>query len=82
MLLGVPAVAPYTGGIPSVFEKDKDGLMFEPGNASELADKIIYLFGHPTKMLEYASQAKEHAKETHNPEVNYRRLLEIYQEIL
>lgn len=82
MLLGVPAVAPYTGGIPSIFEKDKDGLMFEPGNASELAEKIIYLFEHPTKMLEYALQAKEHAKVTHNPEANYRRLLEIYQEIL
>ena len=82
MLLGVPAVAPYTGGIPTVFEKDKDGFMFEPGNTKELADKVIDLFENPEKMNSFAVSAKEHAVKTHNPDENYRRLLEIYQEIV
>lgn len=82
MLLGVPALASCVGGIPSVFEKNKDGLTFEPGNTKELAEKVVYLFEHPEKMLEYAACAKEHAKKTHNSDENYRRLLEIYQEIV
>lgn len=82
MLLGVPGLASYTGGIPSVFEKDKDGLMFEPLNVNELAEKVIYLFDHPKEMMGYALHAKEHAKKTHDPDKNYQRLLEIYQEIL
>jgi glycosyltransferase involved in cell wall biosynthesis len=82
MLLGVPSVASDTGGIRSVFEKDKDGLMFAPGNVEELTEKILYLFDNPDKMAGYAKCAKEHAKKTHNPDENYRRLLEIYQEIV
>ena len=82
MLLGVPSVASDTGGIPSVFEKDKDGLMFAPGNVEELTEKILYLFDNPDKMAGYAKCAKEHAKKTHNPDENYRRLLEIYREIV
>ena len=82
MLLGVPCIASETGGIPSVFEKDVDGLLFEPGNVEDLAEKIVYLFSGPDKMCEYAVHAKEHAKVTHNPDENYRRLLEIYREIV
>lgn len=82
MLLGVPAVAPNTGGIPSIFENEKDGLLFEVANVEELSEKIVYLFSNPEKMLQYASSAKIHAKVTHNPDVNYQRLLEIYREII
>ena len=82
MLLGVPSLASETGGIPSVFEKEQDGLLFEPANVEDLADKIVYLFSNPEKMLGYAKRAKEHAKATHNPDENYQRLLEIYREIV
>lgn len=82
MLLGVPGLCAETGGIPTVFEKNIDGLMFEPGNVEDLAKKVIWLFDNPAKMAEYAMCAKEHAKKTHNPDENYRRLLEIYREIV
>lgn len=82
MLLGVPSLASETGGIPSVFEKEQDGLLFEPANVEDLADKIVYLFSNPEKMLGYAKRAKEHAEATHNPDENYQRLLEIYREIV
>lgn len=82
MLLGVPSLASDAGGIPSLFEKEKDGLLFESSNAEDLAEKIVYLFSNPEKMLGYAMQAKEHAKVTHNADENYRRLLEIYREIV
>ena len=82
MLLGVPALASETGGIPSVFTKGVDGLLFEVGNSDDLANKIIYLFSNPNKMHEYAICARKHAQITHNQDINYQRLLEIYQEIV
>lgn len=82
MLLGVPSLVSCTGGIPSVFEKNKDGLMFTPGDVGELAEQVIYLFDNPDKMLKFSVKAKEHAKIVHNPDANYERLLEIYREIV
>ena len=40
MLLGVPSVAPRTGGVPSVFEEKQDGLLFAPGNVDDLASHM------------------------------------------
>lgn len=82
MLLGVPSVAPRTGGIPSIFEDKQDGRLFAPGNVEDLAEKVVYLFSNPDKMLAYASNAKTHAKVTHDADINYKRLLEIYREIV
>lgn len=82
MLLGVPSVAPRTGGVPSVFEEKQDGLLFAPGNVEDLAKKVVYLFSNPDKMQAYAANAKKHAEMTHDADVNYKRLLEIYREIV
>ncbi|MBQ8040128.1 MAG: glycosyltransferase family 4 protein [Lachnospiraceae bacterium] len=82
MILGVPAIASDTGGISSVFCDKKDGLLFEMGNYEALADGIIRMFSEPEKMKEYSENAKKHAGITHNPDENYKRLLEIYQEIV
>ena len=82
MILGVPAIASDTGGISSVFTDKEDGILFEMGNYEALADSVIYMFSNPDKMEEYSQRAKKHAKDTHNPDKNYMRLLEIYQEIV
>lgn len=82
MILGVPAIASDTGGISSVFTDKKDGLLFEMGNYEVLADCVIQLFSEPEKMKEYSQNAKQHAGKTHNPDENFKRLLEIYQEIV
>lgn len=82
MILGVPAIAADTGGISSIFTDEQDGLLFENGNVKELTEKIVYMFSNTDKMLKFAQNAKAHAKNTHNPDENYRRLLEIYREIV
>ena len=82
MILGVPAIASDAGGISSIFADKKDGLLFEMGNSEALADCVIRLFDEPERMKEYSKNAKEHAGKTHNPDENFKRLLEIYQEIV
>ncbi len=82
MLLGVPIVASETGGIPSMLEKNVDGLLFENGNPQALAKCICQMFREPVIAAVYGDNAKKHAMITHDPETNYKRMLEIYKEII
>jgi len=43
MACGKPVVASNVGGLPYVIEDGKSGLLFERGNAKDLANKIIFL---------------------------------------
>jgi len=59
MALGMPCIASRVGGIPSLINDRIDGLMFEPGDINELAEKIIFLLSD----LEYSRKLGENAKE-------------------
>ena len=82
MLLGVPVVAADTGGIPSMLEKNVDGLLFEAGNSKELAKCIKQMFREPVIAAVYGDNARKHAMITHDAGTNFKRLVEIYKEIL
>jgi len=82
MLLGVPVVASRTGGIPSMLNENKDGLLFEKGDPKDLADKILQIWDEPVIAAVYGDNSSSHARITHNPDTNYKRLLEIYNEII
>lgn len=87
MLLGVPVVASYAGGIPDMITDGADGLLFENKNAEMLAGKVLEIFaanenGAAKKRLEaLSSVAKERAHHVHDGASNYNRLLEIYEEM-
>lgn len=95
MLLGVPCVSADVGGISSIFTDKQDGILYkgfqatnfaeEAGEleqiAGKLAESVLEIWSNKEKILEYSDNARNHAKNTHNGEVNYRRLTEIYEEI-
>ncbi|RKM59669.1 glycosyltransferase [Butyrivibrio sp. XB500-5] len=81
MLLGVPIVASRTGGIPNLLTDKKDGLLFENKNPEELADKILEIWDEPVISAVYGDNASKHARVTHDADANYKRLIEIYDEI-
>ena len=81
MLLGMPVVAAATGGIPSLINDSKDGLLYEPGNVRDLSAAIEIAWDLETGE-EIAKAAAIRAKKTHNRIINYMRLREIYKEIL
>ena len=78
MLLGTPVVASRTGGIPSMLEEEKEGLLFESGNASALAECIDRIWQDNRLAVNLSKEARKRAYMTHDPETNYHRLLEIY----
>ena len=81
MLLGVPTIAADTGGIPSMLEKNVDGLLFEAGNVEELTKCVKQMFREPVIAAVYGDNARKHAMITHDAGENYKRLIEIYKEI-
>lgn len=81
MLLGVPAAAAATGGIPSLAEHEKEVLLYEPGNVEALAKTVIRIWMDKTETAKRAETARNRALKTHDRDSNYRRLIEIYREI-
>lgn len=81
MLLGVPVVAAEVGGIPSVMQGGKDGILFERANVEKLAESVLQIFDEPVIAGVYGDNARMHAKQAHDPDANYKRLLEIYESL-
>ena len=81
MLMGVPVVSSEVGGVPSLFEGEKEGLFYPVEDTKKLAQQIIRIFENDDLAERLSVAAKQRAAVTHHPETNYERLLEIYHEI-
>ena len=82
MLLGVPVVSSYVGGIPDMLEHDKEGYLYQSDSHNMLAYYVSKIFTDTNKTLEMSKNAQIKASKTHNPETNTNRLMTIYKEIL
>ncbi len=93
MLLGMPCVSADVGGIPSIFTSGEDGIMYPGFRASRegeekleavsagLAQAVLEMWDNEDRAEEYGRCARRHGMKTHDREQNYRRLLEIYEEM-
>lgn len=50
--------------------------------SKHLADAVIEMWQDAEKQAEYCQNARKHARRTHNREINYRKLIEIYARII
>lgn len=82
MLVGTPVIATYVGGIPSIVENNKDGILVQPGDPSVLSSAIHQLFARPEVANEYASRARDMALKRHDARQNAKATLCTYQSIL
>lgn len=80
-MLGVPVVASYVGGVPSLVEDGRTGYLYRYEEAEMLAQIIMRLFAqHDYSLLSNAERAM--ALIRHDKHVNAERLMEIYRNIL
>ena len=82
MLLGVPIISSYVGGIPSLFDDKVQGLMYQGDSPAMLADGIDKMLMLKEAVSSYGEKAREKGKITHDPERNNSRLLEIYETVM
>lgn len=79
MLLGMPVVAAKVGGIPDLITDAEEGILFPGGRWNELAEGVKAVFYDDGLSQQLGAAARKRALITHNPDTNYKRLLEIYK---
>ena len=82
MLLGMPVVSSEVGGIPSMIADKKEGLLYPGADCQALAEAVCTMFADESLARQYGERARERALNTHDAEVNFSRLLEIYRELV
>ena len=60
-------------------EDGKTGLLFDPGNAEDLVDKVRWMVEHPEACREMGLAARKEYEEKYTPERNYEILMNIYE---
>jgi glycosyltransferase involved in cell wall biosynthesis len=68
MSVGVPCVASYAGGIPTLIEDERTGLLFPKGDAGMLAAQIRRLFNDGNLCIRLSMAAKLAARTRHGRE--------------
>ncbi|WP_018078840.1 glycosyltransferase family 4 protein [Thiobacillus denitrificans] len=79
---GLPVIASRIGALADIVRDGETGLLFEPGNPRDLADKMAWALAHPEGMAEMGQKARVQYLAEFSAEVNYRRLMEIYDGVL
>lgn len=79
---GLPVIASRIGALADIVADGETGLLFEPGNAQDLADKLAWAQANPEPMAAMGRKARAQYEAEFSGEVNYRRLMEIYDEAI
>ena len=77
---GTPVVASRLGAMAELVHDGRTGLLFEPGNAADLALKVQSLLDNPERSVGMRRAARREYEEKYTAETNYRMLMTIYEE--
>jgi glycosyltransferase involved in cell wall biosynthesis len=75
---GVPVIASGHGGLAELITDGVTGLLFKPGDAQDLANKIAWAHEHPVEMLKMGRAAYAEYLRKYTAGENYNKLLAIY----
>jgi glycosyltransferase involved in cell wall biosynthesis len=79
---GTPVIGSNIGGIAELVQDQKTGLLFEAGNASQLAQTINHALDHPAKMAEMGRAARQQVERENDPESHYRQTMIVYESLM
>ena len=79
---GIPVIASRLGAMAVLVKDGHTGLLFEPGNAADLAAKLQWAAAHPDLMDAMGQTARAEYEAWYAPEKNYEMLMEIYADAI
>ncbi len=82
MASGCPTVAAKVGAIPEFLEDGASGLLHQPGDAEDLAAKIIHLLKNPALAAQLGRQAAVECERRFCPDVVASRMVEFYRRVV
>jgi glycosyltransferase involved in cell wall biosynthesis len=80
MAAGKPIVAPNQGSWPFIIQNGKTGLLFEPGNAEDLYNKVSFLTQNPNLTKEMGKSARVSCFNQFSEERYYKELMNLYSQ--
>jgi glycosyltransferase involved in cell wall biosynthesis len=81
-ILGMPVVATYVGGIPSLIENGETGILFPANDPYRLSEIIVSLLSDPPKMQLLGKNARNVARKRHDRDAILKNIENIYRNIL
>ena len=79
---GLPVIASRLGAMAEIISDRKNGLLFRPGEAADLAEKVRFVASRPDVLRTLSEDARATYEAQYTPEVNLRALLAIYEGVL
>jgi glycosyltransferase involved in cell wall biosynthesis len=79
---GLPVVASRLGAMAHLIDHDRNGFLFDAGNANALATAMDSLASDPQRCSEMGLTARQTYEESLTPEINYKMLMQIYEDAL
>ena len=82
MSYGLPIICSRIGGLPEIVEDGKTGLLYEPGNITELTERIRMLWQNPALCRQLGDAGKRKLQEEYAADRLLDRLLVIYETVI
>mgnify|MGYP001582608023 CR=1 FL=1 len=79
---GVPVIASNIGVVPELVSDKRTGLLFEPGNSRDLADKARWMWDHPAEASTMGGNGLNTYKERFTQDQCYKTLIEVYERLI
>ena len=82
MLLGMPVIATYAGGTPSIIQNGENGILVQSGDPFVLTGAILEILENHDFAIQLGENARKKSLLRHDPKVVSLDLLDIYNHIL
>lgn len=81
-LLGIPVIANFVGGIPSIISHEKTGVLVSPSNPYMTASYINDLINDETLAVKLGTNGRRVALERHSPESIVKDVISVYKKMV
>ncbi|MGB8330043.1 MAG: glycosyltransferase family 4 protein, partial [Polyangiales bacterium] len=82
LAFGCPLIAANAGGIPEIVAHEENGLLFEKGDAADLAHWLQTMLDHPELSAELGSRGVLEMERRFSPDVIARRTRDYYERVI
>ena len=82
MIMGVPSVSAFTGGVQDMAKDGEEALFYRDNDPKMLAYQIKRIFDDDTLAARLSVRARQRAAADHDPEANVERMVRIYRHIV
>lgn len=79
---GLPVIASRIGALADIVQDGVTGLLFNPGDADDLAEKIQWAHDNPAKLAMMGINARALYESQFTADINYQQLIGIYEDAI